>query len=215
MDISPEHGTTASMADSTFRFIRLVKPVYASIKRHASMIARTECDAEDLLQESLIKAWENLEQLRDEEHFKGWVIRIMKQTYLERARKNTRRETICSITTEAEYDEVEIRTQAQTAVSEIELRQALATLDRRDRTSLLLSVLGGVTVEELSVWQECGVDCMKKRMERIRKKVRNYLYDDNGGRGVRLALANDITSETLESIDQLRSRGSVKLSTPI
>jgi RNA polymerase sigma factor (sigma-70 family) len=211
MSISRTSISPSCANGSTARFVRLLTPAYPSIKRYALHLAKSGHDAEDVLQESLVRAWENIDQLRSDENFKMWVIRIIKQVHWLRIRKHLRREGICPTAqyeTGNGWNESGTSANAPSPASDLELRQALATLTAQDRSSLLLSVLGGFTVQELSGWQEIGVDCMKKRMERIRKRVRNYLHDGATDNTARLALTGDITVEALRSIDQFRRQRS-------
>ena len=87
----------------------------------------------------------------------------------------------------------------------MEMRQALLRLDAKDREALLLFTLGGLSVDELSALQKCGVDAMKERLERARKKMR-MLLDDQGKGGATSTSTEEILSETFKLLDAALTR---------
>jgi RNA polymerase sigma-70 factor (ECF subfamily) len=73
------------------RFERLVsREVYACAWGYARRLAESRGagrqDAEDLLQEALVRAWRGLSGLRDEAKFKGWLLAIIRRLHLTQRR---------------------------------------------------------------------------------------------------------------------------------
>ena len=58
----------------------------------AMCFTRNTSDAEDLIAESLEKAWHNLDSLEDAEKFDGWMMRILSNTYISQWRKQQTRD---------------------------------------------------------------------------------------------------------------------------
>jgi len=70
---------------------RLMDRLYGAAMR----FTRNSADAEDLIAESLEKAWHNLDSLDDRDKFDGWIMRILSNTYISQWRRNkTRAEVI-------------------------------------------------------------------------------------------------------------------------
>jgi RNA polymerase sigma factor (sigma-70 family) len=69
------------------RFEQYVREHNTSLYRVAYRLCGDQDDAEDLLQESLLEAYEAFGQFRAGTHFDRWVFRIMRNTYIDRVRK--------------------------------------------------------------------------------------------------------------------------------
>lgn len=68
-------GNIKSKFDS---FEQMVNPFYNNLYRYIFLILRNEYAAEDVLQNTLIKAFKNLDSLKDESKFKNWIFTIAK-----------------------------------------------------------------------------------------------------------------------------------------
>jgi len=71
----------------------LQQETYRSAWRYACRLCTAGCtanhaDAEDLLQEALLRAYQRFDQLRDPLRFKGWLLCIVRTTHLDRFRRN-------------------------------------------------------------------------------------------------------------------------------
>ena len=57
----------------------------------AHRLARNTADAEDLVAESVAKAWSNLDSLQERERFRPWIFRILHNTFISHYRKRAAR----------------------------------------------------------------------------------------------------------------------------
>ena len=73
------------------RFERLMKDSRSKLYKFAVGFTRNKTDAEDLLQETLIKVYMNLEKLDNEGRFMSWAVQIMRRVYLDKRRYDNRR----------------------------------------------------------------------------------------------------------------------------
>jgi RNA polymerase sigma-70 factor (ECF subfamily) len=64
------------------RFAQEVSALLPNLYATALRFSRDAADAEDLVAETIAKAWGSLESLRDPERFRGWIFRILTNTYL-------------------------------------------------------------------------------------------------------------------------------------
>ena len=82
-----ERGVAVNTSDRQFfeeSVTRLMERLYGAAMR----FTRNSADAEDLLAESLEKAWNSLPKLEDKEKFDGWMMRIVSNTYISNWRRN-------------------------------------------------------------------------------------------------------------------------------
>ena len=69
---------------------RLMDRLYGAAMR----FTRNDDDAEDLIAETLEKAWKKLDTLDNRENFDGWIMRILSNTYISQWRRNRTRSEI-------------------------------------------------------------------------------------------------------------------------
>jgi RNA polymerase sigma-70 factor (ECF subfamily) len=78
------------------RFEREVVPLHASLYRHAFRMSRNHADAEDLLQETMMRAYTGFETFRPGSNLKAWLFRILTNTYINGYRRQRRQPVQCS-----------------------------------------------------------------------------------------------------------------------
>ena len=69
-------------------FCNKIKQCEVSMYYLAQSIVNDKEDASDVVNESILKAYEKLEHLKNEELFKTWILRIVHNTAIEMIRKN-------------------------------------------------------------------------------------------------------------------------------
>ena len=78
-------------ADPTAGFERRVAPLMANLHRHAMRMTRHHADAEDLVQETLAKAFAGFDSFRPDSNIHAWLHRILVNTHISDCRKDQRR----------------------------------------------------------------------------------------------------------------------------
>jgi RNA polymerase sigma-70 factor (ECF subfamily) len=73
------------------RFVRETEPVHDYLVRNANRLTRQRADAEDLVQETLLKAYSSFGGYREGTHVKSWLCRIMTNAWIDRHRWAQRR----------------------------------------------------------------------------------------------------------------------------
>jgi RNA polymerase sigma-70 factor (ECF subfamily) len=73
------------------RFIRETDLVRGFLVRNAARLTRQRADAEDLVQETLLKAYVSFDNYREGTHLKSWLLRIMSNTWIDKHRSSQRR----------------------------------------------------------------------------------------------------------------------------
>ena len=126
-------------------------------------------DADDLAQDTLVKAYLSSEVNKNQRHFRSWLFKIAYNTFL-----NHR----ASFRTMEELDS------ASTFVSPIEsddhfehqnLYLALSTLPPKERSAITLYYLNGYNIKEIADITETSEDAVKKQLSRGRDKLKEKL----------------------------------------
>jgi RNA polymerase sigma-70 factor (ECF subfamily) len=130
--------------------------------------------AEDLVQESFIRAWGKLDLFRGDSSFGTWLHRLAANVALSDRRIRLRR-----VKREQAMDEVTERTAVGAKdVSQglrSDLEQAIAALPERARTVLVLFDVEGYQHDEIAAMTGMAVGSSKAQLHRARKLVREVL----------------------------------------
>nr|WP_234890787.1 sigma-70 family RNA polymerase sigma factor [Agrobacterium vitis] len=128
---------------------------------------RTE-DADDLVQETLMRALANLDKFQSGTRLKSWLFTIMRNTFCTRANKGKREivglEPAISATLVSEP-----RQDLRARLSEVE--RAMSRLPSHQREILTLIVLLGESYEDAAQICGCAVGTVKSRLNRARQQL--------------------------------------------
>lgn len=142
--------------------------------RVARGVLRNDADAEDVAQESLLRAFRRFERLRDRNRFRAWLVRISFRLALDRLRSAKRREL-----REAEWMREQERSQPGSLHSSREFQQqferAMEELPEKLRLVLLLSAMEGHSLEEVASLLSVPVGTVKSRLFFARKQLAEKL----------------------------------------
>lgn len=163
----PARPVFRDMGNTQLEFQALVEAHSAGLYRFAYWLCRDRGCAEDLVQETFLRAWRALGDLRETRAAKGWLITILRR---EHARLHER------YTPEiAEIDPDDIAAEATAPIEILLLRQELLRLDEEYREPLLMQVLGGLRCEEIAVAMNLAPTTVMTRLFRARQKLRAAL----------------------------------------
>lgn len=137
-------------------------------------------DAEDVLIEALLKAYRNLEQLRDSAAFRSWLAQIGRRVCWQLKQREALLPIMQLSAMEAEGAEFaspELPPDVQTARRQMKefLLAAVASLPKVERDVYQLRELEDVSGEEAAVRLGISPAAMKSRLHRARAGVRTYL----------------------------------------
>lgn len=143
-------------------------------------------DAEDIAQETLLKAYLAIRRLRDPAVLGSWLRRVTRNGALDALAARRRRPTTVSLA-ESEQGETpefpELATLSAEAFSEqAELRRAigaaLAQLDQDSRAALVLHDVYVYTYDEVAARLEIGLSAAKMHIARARLRLRRRLHEE-------------------------------------
>jgi RNA polymerase sigma-70 factor (ECF subfamily) len=165
--------------DRRGRFDDIVAGYYPDMYRYAVWLCRDPAIADDVVQESLLRAWKALDSLKDDAAAKQWLLTIVRR---ENARWFERRRL--------ETVDVDDLTPAQEAViaespndDVADVRAAIFSLEDDYREPLVLQVLMGYSTKEIAELMELGQGAVLTRLHRARHKLRDAVDFEAGGAG--------------------------------
>lgn len=141
--------------------------------RHAYWLAGDKATAEDLVQDTFLRAWRFLDSLKEEAAAKSWLTTILRR---ENARRFERKRF--------EYSDVELdslpatQSDFDSRPEVIALRIALKKLPATYREPLILQVIEGYTLEDIAQIMSLPRNTVATRLHRARQKLKQQLETD-------------------------------------
>jgi RNA polymerase sigma-70 factor (ECF subfamily) len=136
------------------------------------MLCRNRAMAEDLVQETFMRAWRFLDRLREESKAKSWLMTTLRREF---ARQFERYQP--------PFDDVELEQIAGGDAINPEVwavRRGLAKLPDKYREVLVLQVIGGYTGTEMAEMLELPRATVNTRLFRARQQLREILESGGG-----------------------------------
>ena len=182
------------LAGSMEAFERFVAAYHNKVFRYSYAMCGQREDAEEVAQETLMKVFENLEQLREPERLKPWVFRIAKNACLMKRRKS-----VFAPRAEVSLDELMPAKSGDGDGAKLEiadwsslpdhlaidselrerLRSGVHALPEMYRAVFLLRDVEGLSTEEAAEVLGVSMDVIKQRLHRgrliLRKELDDYL----------------------------------------
>lgn len=143
-------------------FTRLVLGQQRRMYRIALSYTASSADAEDAMQEALLRAWSRRDTLRDQSLFGTWLIRILINECKTLLRRRRRQPVVGELPRIAADPPDEQAAQ---------LRAALFALPEKYRVPLTLNLLEGYTLQETAVLLALPLGTVKTRVARAKKKL--------------------------------------------
>lgn len=159
------HLVSAAQRGDLIAFELLVRRYGTPAYRIALRILGNPTDAEDVMQDSLLQAWQALPTLRDRRFFSTWLYRIVTNRCLNAIRSRR--------ATEVLPNEIEDETRRPNHVTEARrqlqtLRRAIMRLTPEQRVPFVLRELEGLSYEEIAEVLGTTVPAVKGRLHRAR-----------------------------------------------
>lgn len=148
----------------------------ASLVPNLRAFARSLCgnadQADDLVQETLVKAWRSRETFATGTNLKAWLFTILRNTFLSERRKR-----------KFEVHDTDGKLALRLSVEEgqsshmdlLDFTNAFATLPEEQREALILVGAEGFSYDEAAQMCRCAVGTIKSRVNRARAKLAELL----------------------------------------
>ena len=169
--VSPlKAGSDCSESSEPDRFKRLVTRHLPALQRRARWLAGDHDQAQDLIQECLLRAWRNLHRLRSEAAARGWLYQILHREHLRAVSRVAARG-------DASLEDYHLATIAggdsgRQAEAGLDLRSIMRALPVALRRPLLLSAIAGHSNGEIAKRLELSENAVSIRLHRARRLAR-------------------------------------------
>lgn len=163
----PEHGLAA-------RFAREAEPHFDVLARRARRLARSEADADDLLQDTLLHAYAGFHTFREGSNLKAWLFRILYNRWVSTHRRKQRRPVEVSVAAITEHDLVHRSAEAEVldALPDTDVKTALDALPEGFRQAVYYADIQGYTFAETAELLDIPMGTVMSRVSRARHRLR-------------------------------------------
>jgi RNA polymerase sigma-70 factor, ECF subfamily len=162
-----------------------VMPLAADLLRRAKAYTGNTADAEDLVQETLLKAYRAFHTFGQDRHLKAWLLRIMRNTWINNYRAGLSRpvEALIGDVSDGYLDTVPRRVQHESSAEQLallgfaddELLSAVSELPEKLRLTVYYVVIVGLSHREVSTVMNVPAGTVMSRMHRGRALLRKSL----------------------------------------
>ena len=160
--------------ERTARFNELADAYSTDLYRYAMWICGNDALAKDLVQETFLRAWRALDNLKDVKAAKSWLITILRREFARTFERKVPKFT--DVDKVVVVEEVELEPDAQTERDL--LRKGIMKLDPKYRDPLLLQVVFGHSCTEISEQLGTSKSAVMTQLFRAREKLKKQLQKD-------------------------------------
>jgi len=177
------------------RFERDVLPLLPNLYGAAMRMTRNPTDAEDLVQETYLRAYRGFAGFKEGTNLKAWLYRILTNSFINTYRKKQREPQIVDGPEDVDewylYDKLGGRSVEVSAENEVldripdaEVKAALESLPENFRIPVLLADVEGFSYKEIAEIMETPIGTVMSRLHRGRKGLEKALWQTAQERGL-------------------------------
>ena len=174
--------------DTEARFVRDVLPLVDQLYRAARRYTRSAADAEDLVQETMVKAYAGFHNFTAGTNIRAWLFRILTNTWISSYRTAQRRvdEVLAADVTDVQPNAVggqSAELAALEAMGDKVVRDALQALPEGQRLVVYYADVEGFRYKEIAEILDVPLGTVMSRLHRGRANLRALLVDVAAARG--------------------------------
>ena len=178
-------GPSSSQEDRSLAwFEELAMPLFDSLYNFGRWLAPNENDAEDLVQETYLKALRSFALFQPGTNFRAWIFRILRNNFLSSCSKLERRMTV-AMDSEEDGPELAVDTETPETIlmnrfnSQL-VQRAIDNLPVHYREAMLLCEVEEMSYQEIAEILTIPIGTVMSRLARARKAVRESLLSAPG-----------------------------------
>jgi len=187
-DMSEFEAVPESDAELTARFERDAIPMLDVLYGAARRLTRSRTDAEDLVQDTMLRAYSRFRQFREDTHLKAWLMRIMHNTWINNYRKTLCRpvEQLSDEITDWQYaawqrhismGDRSAEVQALEGLPDDEIVEAVEALPETLRMVVYYADVVGYRYLEIAEIMDTPIGTVMSRLHHARRRLRILLAD--------------------------------------
>ncbi|MDV3123619.1 sigma-70 family RNA polymerase sigma factor [Mycobacterium sp. 21AC1] len=173
----------ASKTELAERFAREAAPLIDRLSGVAMRLTGNKQDAEDLVQETLLRAYAGFESFREGTNLNAWMYRIMHNTWITLHRRKQRRPAEVLV---GDFGEEKVAAHARHSLRSAEvtaletfpeeaIKCALLTLREECRTAVYYADVEGLSYKEIADLTDSSLSAVMSRLHRGRRRLRTAL----------------------------------------
>ena len=177
------------------RFERDVLPLLPSLYGAAMRLTRNPSDAEDLIQETYLRAFRGFAGFKEGTNLKAWLYRILTNSFINTYRKKQREPQIVEGPDDIGewylYDklggrnvEVSAENEVLDQIPDADVKAALESLPENFRIPVLLADVEGFSYKEIAEIMDTPIGTVMSRLHRGRKALEKALWETARERGL-------------------------------
>lgn len=148
-----------------------------ALRAFALSLTRESASADDLVQDTVVKAWTNIDKFQAGTNLRAWLFTILRNTFYS-ARRKTRREVSDSDGIHAARQATRPDHDGRLALNDF--RTAFRQLPDEQREALILVGASGFSYEEAAEMTGVAIGTVKSRANRGRRRLAELLHLEEG-----------------------------------
>ena len=192
---APEPSTSADDAELRERFERDVLPLLPNLYAGALRMTRNPTDAEDLVQDTYLRAFRGFSGFKEGTNLKAWLYRILTNSFINTYRKKQRQPQTVEGPDDVDewylFDklggrnvELSAETEVLDKIPDEAVKGALESLPENFRLPVLLADVEGFSYKEIAEIMDTPIGTVMSRLHRGRKALQKALWDTAKERGL-------------------------------
>jgi len=171
-------GSRAPVADD--EFLQQTLQHLEALHNLAVYLTRNGPEAEDLVQETYVRAMRFSHRFQPGTHLRAWLFQILRNTFLTfyrlRERESTRSESGVAEGEAPMFHDAPGQDSERSSV-QMDLERALMRLPEEFKTPLLLAEVEGLPLDDVARIMDCPIGTVKSRIFRAKERLREQLKD--------------------------------------